>query len=71
MISPTVWRLSESPFFKVRVTAPAASVQVMSKGLPAVIPSKLVLVNWTAQAGRAARRMVTKTFFILTVDDLY
>lgn len=45
VIVSTSFRSSEGPFFKVRVTGPSASSQVILKVDPASMPSKLLLVR--------------------------
>lgn len=58
----TVWRLVETPFFKMRETGPVAFAQVMSRALPVDTPTKSpgVLVIFAACAkakAEAATRM--------------
>ena len=60
----TVCKLEAGPFLRVRVTAPEAPVQVMLKGVPAVIPAKVGSVNCTALAtakAAAARKTLANS----------
>jgi hypothetical protein len=69
----TVWRSLESPFFKVMVTGPEASVQVNSIGCPAVIPLKAEFVNETAFAkpkATAAMRALENCILMVLIDGL-
>jgi hypothetical protein len=60
-MTETVFKASGSPFLRVRVTGPLASVQVTLNALPAVTPLKLGLVNLAAfaraKAAAATRRL--------------
>jgi hypothetical protein len=63
----TVSRLSEGPLLRVRVTGPSASSQVISKGSPASIPSKSLLVMMTWALARAAKKRAAMEDFIMSI----
>lgn len=62
----TVWRLPDSPSLRVRVTGPAASDQVMVKGLPTATLN-WVLVRITLAKAALTRVARVKKDFILAV----
>lgn len=64
----TVLRSPEAPFFRVKVTGPSASSQVISNVEPASMSLKLLLVRWTLASTsprRAARTTEEMVTFIL------
>lgn len=63
----TVWRSSEGPSLRVRVTGPAASDQVMVKGLPTATLN-CVLVRMTLAKAALTKVARVKKDFILAAD---
>ena len=71
MIVETSDRLSEGPLFRVIVTGPVASVQVISKGLPASTSAKspAVLVKETVALAMPARMDMRMNFILAAVVE--
>jgi len=65
VIVETVLRASAGPSFRVMVTGPVASAQVIVKGSPASIPLKSSLVRMTLAAAKPARMIDEMVNFIL------
>lgn len=77
-ITSTVFKTFAGPFFKVRVTGPDASLQVMFKEVPALTPTNDwgVLVIWTAltrvmaaAARTANENCILKSFGSLRISN--
>jgi len=54
IVAPS-FKLDEGPLFRLIVTGPEASIQVISKGVPAAIPVKSELLNFAAETSEAVR----------------